>query len=259
MSDLLKEWQGDVLLLTLNRPDKLNALTDEMRQALIDALTEQQNQPKARAILIRANGRGFCVGADLQPGKIQSRRQTIQQDMEAGINRVISLMRSVPMPVVAAVNGPAAGAGFSIALAADIAIANESARFHLSFARIGAVLDGGMSFFLSRKIGATRTSALAMLGENISAQEALEMGLIYRISEDTSLQDDAMALAVKLASGPTMALSLMKEEIELAQTASLEEILAFEARCQGIAFNTDDFEEGVTAFQQQRPTVFKGR
>ncbi|MGO1500989.1 MAG: enoyl-CoA hydratase/isomerase family protein [Marinobacter sp.] len=259
MSDLLKEWHGDVLILTLNRADKLNALTDEMREGLINALAEQQDQPKARAVLIRANGRGFCVGADLQPGKIQSRRETIQQDMEAGINKVISGIRNVPVPVIAAVNGPAAGAGFSIALAADIAIANESARFHLSFARIGAVLDGGMSYFLSRKIGATRTSALAMLGGNISAKEALEMGLVYGVSEDACLQEDALALAIKLASGPTVALSLMKTQIESAQTAPLDEVLAFEARCQGQAFRTDDFEEGVTAFQQQRSASFKGR
>jgi len=259
MCDLLKEWQGDVLILTLNRANKLNALTGEMREELITAFTEQQENPTARAILLRANGRGFCVGADLQPDKILSRRQTIQQEMEAGINRIVALMRSAPVPIVAAVNGPAAGAGFSLALAADIALASKSACFHLAFARIGAVLDGGASFFLSRKIGATRTTALAMLGESIPAEEALEMRLIYGISDDACLQDDALALAARLAKGPSVALGLIKKEVEMAQTGTLEEVLIFEARCQGEAFRTDDFEEGVTAFQQQRTASFRGQ
>ncbi|MBJ6136083.1 enoyl-CoA hydratase/isomerase family protein [Marinobacter litoralis] len=259
MSDLLVEWQDDLLILTLNRAEKLNALTNEMREGLIHALSEQKNEPRARAILIRAAGRGFCVGADLQPDKILSRRETIQQEMEAGINQVVALMRSVPVPIVAAVNGPAAGAGFSIALAADVAIANESATFGLAFARIGAVLDGGASYFLSRTIGAARTRALAMLGKSISAAEALEMRLIYGVSEDSRLQDDALALALQLAKGPTVALGLIKAEVEMAQTAALDEVLTFEARCQGKAFKTEDFEEGITAFQHRRPAEFKGR
>ncbi|MFP3976439.1 MULTISPECIES: enoyl-CoA hydratase-related protein [Marinobacter] len=259
MSDLLTEWQDDLLILTLNRADKLNALTKEMRDGLISALAGQAHEPKARAILIRAEGRGFCVGADLQPDKILARRDTIQQEMEDGINKLVSLMRSIPVPVIAAVNGPAAGAGFSLALAADIAIANESANFSLAFARIGLVMDGGASFFLSRAIGAARTRALAMLGKSISASEALDMRLIYSISEDASLQDDALALALKLSKGPTVALGLIKSEIELAQTATLEEALAFEASCQGKAFKTDDFEEGIGAFQERRPAAFKGQ
>ncbi|WP_417518643.1 enoyl-CoA hydratase-related protein [Marinobacter sp.] len=259
MSDLLTEWQDNLLILTLNRADKLNALTEEMREGLISALAEQKDEPKARAILIRAEGRGFCVGADLQPDKILARRDTIQQEMEDGINKLVSLMRSLPMPVIAAVNGPAAGAGFSLALAADIAIANESANFSLAFARIGLVMDGGASFFLSRAIGAARTRALAMLGKSISASEALDMRLIYSISEDASLQDDALALALKLSKGPTVALGLIKSEIEMAQTATLEEALAFEAICQGKAFKTDDFEEGIGAFQERRSAAFKGQ
>lgn len=259
MSDLLKERRGEVLILTLNRPEKLNALSDEMRRGLQDTLERENREPSARAILLRANGRGFCVGADVDPDNILPRRGDIREQIENGINRVITLMRELPVPIVAAVNGPAAGAGVSLALASDIILAARSARFHLAFVRIGAVLDGGASYFLTRRLGAAKTAELAMLGESLDAERAEQMGLISRAVEDQRLADESLAVGEQLAAGPAVALSLIKREIALADTGTLNEALGFEAECQGKAFASDDFEEGIRAFQDKRKAVFRGR
>lgn len=258
MSDLLKERIGEMLILTLNRPDKLNALSDAMRIGLQETLEQERRSPSARAVLIRANGRGFCVGADVDPDNILPRRADIREQIEHGINRVITLMRELPVPIVAAVNGPAAGAGVSLALASDIVLAGRSARFHLAFVRIGAVLDGGASYFLTRRLGAAKTAELAMLGGNLDAERAEQMGLISRAVDDEALESEALTLGKRLAEGPAVALSLIKREIALADTVPLEEVLRFEAQSQGEAFASDDFEEGIRAFQEKRKAVFKG-
>ncbi|MDC0662971.1 enoyl-CoA hydratase-related protein [Marinobacter sp. SS21] len=259
MSDLRLERKDDVLAITLNRPDKLNALSESMKQGLIDTLTAEARSPSARAVLIRANGRGFCVGADLQPDRIMARRETIGQELEAGVNVIVSLLRQLPVPVIAAVNGAAAGAGFSLALAADMVVAAESATFRLAFSRIGAVLDGGASHFLTRRLGTSRAMALAMLGESLSAAEAHDLGLVYRITADDELARTAGELAQTLARGPSVALGLIKQQLNTAEAHSLEDSLAFEAVCQGKAFLTQDFEEGVSAFLAKRPPRFAGK
>lgn len=259
MSDLLKERDGEVLILTLNRPEKLNALSDEMRLALQETLEQETRSPSARTILIRGAGRGFCVGADVDPDNILPRRARIRDQIEAGVNRVITLMRELPVPIVAAVNGPAAGAGVSLALASDIIVAGGSARFHLAFVRIGAVLDGGASYFLTRRLGAAKAAELAMLGDSLDAQRAEQMGLISRTVDDTMLESETLALSRRLAEGPAVALSLIKREIAVAESGTLTDTLRFEAQCQGRAFASDDFEEGIRAFQEKRKPLFKGR
>lgn len=258
MPDLLSEITNHVLTITLNRPEKLNSLSPDMREGLIGLLQEQTENPSCRAVLIRGNGRGFCTGADVQPEQILKRREHIGEEVEAGINRIIRLITNLPVPVIAAVNGPAAGAGVSLALAADLMLVNRDARFHLSFARIGAVMDGGSSWFLTRTIGARRTASLALTGGNFNAEQALEWGLAYQVVDNDELFDTATTLALKLASGPTTALALIKHQIAQAETQDLDNTLTLEARCQQTAFNTDDFAEGISAHQEKRSANFCG-
>jgi len=259
MSDLLVDRDGDVLILTLNRPERMNAMSDGIRNGLIRELSTEITTGAARAILITGAGRGFCSGADLDLETILARRPVIEGQMNAGINQFVRLMRDIPIPVIAGVNGAAAGAGFGIALSADIIIAAKSAKFYLSFSKIGAVLDGGSSLMLTQKIGASRTAALAMLGGNIDAETAQQWGLVHKVVDDDALKDEALALAKRLASGPTVALGLIKREISAAQSSSLDEALRLEAASQSRAFATADFEEGVRAFGESRKPDFQGR
>jgi len=258
MADIIVERDGDVLILTLNRPERLNALSDSMRSGLLQELSAEMTAQSARAILLTGNGRGFCSGADLEPETIFARRPLIERHIQMGINQVIKTMRDLPVPVIAAVNGPAAGAGFSLALAADIMLVARSAKFHLSFVKIGAVLDGGASSMLVHKIGAARTSALALLGGSIDAQTAEQWGLAFKIVDDDHLAEEALALARRLAEGPPLALGLIKHEISFAQNATLDDVLRHEAAAQGRAFASNDFEEGVQAFLEKRKPKFKG-
>ncbi|PCM43291.1 enoyl-CoA hydratase-related protein [Marinobacter sp. ANT_B65] len=258
MADLLHETNNNILTITLNRPDRLNAMSNEMRESLMQLLTQQTSNPSVRAVVIRANGRGFCTGADVQPEQILARRANIGEQVKKGINQVIKLITSLPVPVVAAVNGPAAGAGVSLALASDLMLVNRDAAFHLSFARIGAVMDGGSSWFLTRAIGARRTAALALTGGNFRAEEALSWGLAHKVVDNDRLWEEANELAKQLASGPTTALGLIKKEIAMAATLDLNSVLDLEAECQQTAFNTSDFAEAIEARQQKRSPEFKG-
>ncbi|MDO6459677.1 enoyl-CoA hydratase-related protein [Granulosicoccaceae sp. 1_MG-2023] len=258
MSDLLAETHDNVLTLTLNRPERLNAMSPAMRESLLEVLTEQSTEPSVRAVLIRANGRGFCTGADVEPAQILARRANIGEQVENGINRIIGLLCSLPLPVIAAVNGPAAGAGVSLALASDLMLVNRDAEFHLAFARIGAVMDGGSSWFLSRAIGPRRTAALALSGGSFSAEEALEWGLACKMTDNETLWSEAARMAEKLAAGPTLAQGLIKKEIAMAATLELGGALSLEAECQQIAFNSDDFAEAIRARQDKRTPHFSG-
>ncbi len=258
---LLVTREGDVLHIRLNRPDQLNALSARMRDGLVEVFRQQVEAPRegaARAILITAAGRGFCSGTDIDPEVILARRPTIQKEMEAGINPLVHYMRSVPVPIIAAVQGPAAGVGFSLAICADLLLVSPSTKLAMTFSRIGAVMDGGASHILPRKIGAARAAALAMLAQTIDADQAVSLGLALKQCEENALQGEAEKLAQKLASGPTRALGLIKEELEFAQSASLADALAFEASVQAKAFASEDFEEGITAFSQKRKPQFRG-
>lgn len=258
---LLISRDGDVLHIRLNRPDRLNALSAGMRDGLVEAFARQCDAPRdeaARAILITAAGRGFCAGADIDPALILARRDTIKAEMEAGISRLVHLMRSVPVPVIAAVQGPAAGVGFSLAICADLLLVAQSAKLVLSFSRIGAMMDGGATHILPRKIGLARAAALAMLAQPVEAQQAVDLGLALKLTEDENLQAEAEKLAQRLASGPTRALGLVKAGLERGQTSTLQEALSFEADAQQRAFASPDFEEGVMAFAERRKPQFRG-
>ncbi len=260
-SHLLVNREGDVLHIRLNRPEQLNAFSPSMRDGLVEAFAKECDAPRetaARAILITAEGRGFCAGADLDPQVILERRGTIGAEMEAGINRLIYMMRSVPVPVIAAVQGPAAGAGFSIALAADLLLVSQSAKLIMSFSRLGAMMDGGATHILPRKIGLARATALAMLAKPVEAQQAVEIGLALDVYEEDALHAEAEKLAQRLARGPTRGLGLIKAGLEYAQTSTLQEALSFEAASQQKAFASPDFEEGIAAFTEKRKPQFSG-
>ena len=258
MSMVLSERRGSIAILTLNNPERYNALGGSLLNDLSAALDEVLGEPRARAVMLTGAGKGFCSGAQFG-GDTFGAGDGIAERMRGSINPVIEKIRNLPIPVVVAVNGAAAGAGVGIALAGDIVIAARSARFILSFVRLGAALDGGTSLFLQRSIGIARARALALLGEPLAAETAAQWGLIWKAVDDADLLNEAMAVAQKLAEGPPVSLGLIKGQIEAAWNASLASTLDDEASSQARAFVTEDLREGAAAFVQKRPARFTGR
>jgi enoyl-CoA hydratase/carnithine racemase len=258
MSMVLTERRGAITILTLNNPEQYNALGGSLLEELNAALDKVLEEPVARAIVLTGAGKGFCSGAQFG-GNTFAAGDSITSRMRGSINPVIEKMRNLPIPMVVAMNGAAAGAGVGIALAGDIVIAARSARFILSFARLGAALDGGTSLFLQRSIGVARARALALLGEPLAAETAAQWGLIWKVVDDGDLLNEALAVAQKLADGPPISLGLIKAQIESAWSSSLADTLDGEAVAQGRAFVTDDLREGAAAFVQKRPARFTGR
>jgi 2-(1,2-epoxy-1,2-dihydrophenyl)acetyl-CoA isomerase len=246
--------------LVLNRPEKLNAVNPAMLTELIQAIDAAESDGATRALLLTGNGRGFCAGQELGPDLTPGPGGP--PDLETLANtyhhEVVRRLRASRLPVVCAVNGVAAGAGASFALACDIVLAAKSARFVQAFVKIGLVPDSGASFFLTHSIGEARARALALLGDAIDAETAASWGMIWKAVDDAALMSEAEALTVTLARGPTGALSRMKQMFAVAGTNSLHAQLDLEARLQGEAGRTGDYAEGVRAFQEKRPPVFKG-
>jgi 2-(1,2-epoxy-1,2-dihydrophenyl)acetyl-CoA isomerase len=257
MSMVVSERRGSIAILTLNNPERYNALGGSLLNDLNVALDEALGEPRARAVLLTGAGKGFCSGAQFGGDTFGAGEGIAER--RGSINPVIEKIRNLPIPVVVAVNGAAAGAGVGIALAGDIVIAARSARFILSFVRLGAALDGGTSLFLQRSIGAARARALALLGEPLAAETAAEWGLIWKTVDDADLLEEAMAVAQKLADGPPVSLGLIKGQIEAAWNSSLASTLDDEASSQARAFVTEDLREGAAAFVQKRPARFTGR
>ena len=261
MSDtVLVTTDGPLRLITLNRPEKLNAFTEEMHLALRAALESARDDDACRAVLLTGAGRGFCAGQDLgdrdpAKGEVPDLGETLRNFF----NPNIRLIRDMPKPVIAAVNGAAAGAGANIALACDIVLAARGAKFLQAFARIGLIPDAGGSWALTRLVGPARARALAMLAEPLPAETAADWGLIWKAVDDDRLMAAARDMAGKLANGPTTGLALTKQAILAAATNTLEEQLDLEAALQSRAGSTDDYREGVTAFLEKRPPRFTGR
>jgi 2-(1,2-epoxy-1,2-dihydrophenyl)acetyl-CoA isomerase len=250
---ILVEKRAGYRQITLNRPDRLNALTAAMGTTLLAALSEAEADPECRAILLTGAGRGFCAGQDLVE---------VGADIKGlldGYNAVIRKLRALEMPVVCAVNGVAAGAGANLALACDIVLAAKSASFVQAFARIGLIPDVGGTWFLPRLVGAARARALAMLAEPLPAERAEAWGLIWQAIDDDTLMDAAQALAARLAQGPTVGLALMKRALDAAGSNTLDQQLDLERDLQGEAARTPDYAEGVRAFLERRPAKFTGR
>ena len=250
-----------VLTLTLNRPEKLNSFNEEMHLALRDGIRRAHDDDAVRAVLLTGAGRGFCAGQDL--GDRDPRKggpaPDLGQTLENFYNPTLRLIRSLEKPVICAVNGVAAGAGANIAFACDIVLAAKSARFIQAFAKIGLVPDAGGTWSLARILGEPRAKALALTAEPLPAERAAEWGLIWKVVEDDALIAEAGALAASLAAGPTLGLGLTKRLIQQAATNTLDEQLDLERDCQQQAGRSADYAEGVTAFLEKRPAMFRGK
>jgi 2-(1,2-epoxy-1,2-dihydrophenyl)acetyl-CoA isomerase len=252
---------GDGLAtITLNQPEKLNAVSRRMIGELKDCWEKLAADNAVRAVLLTGAGRGFCAGADLaDPDRAQGPMADSGAALEHFFNPVIRTMRSLPKPIVAAVNGVAAGVGMSFVMASDIAIAARSASFLQAFARIGLVPDGGSTWFLPRLIGDARARALAMLAQQIPAEKAHAWGLIWDVVDDHALMEAATAVARRLANGPTLSLASIKKALNAAHDNDLSAQLDLERDLQRELGRSEDFKEGVAAFLAKRPAQFKGR
>lgn len=244
--------------ITLNRPEKYHSFIRDMAMQLQDALDKCGDNDKVRAIFITATGKAFCAGQDLAEA-IDPAIPSISKIIQEHYNPIIRKIRNIEKPVIAAVNGVAAGAGASLALACDIVVATESASFVQAFSKIGLVPDSGSTFFLPRLIGMQKATALMMSAEPISAKDAEEMGMIYKTYSDESFNRDSWDLASKLAKMPTKGLGLTKRLLNASISNNLEGQLDMEDKCQVIAAETDDFKEGVQAFLEKRKANFKGK
>jgi 2-(1,2-epoxy-1,2-dihydrophenyl)acetyl-CoA isomerase len=250
-----------VATITLNRPDSLNSLTQEAKEALRDAVGQVAGDPAVRAVVLTGAGRAFCAGQDLREhaAMLAAHDSAPLNTVREHFNPIVLALAEMPKPVVAAVNGMAAGAGASLAFAADFRIAAEGAKFLLAFANIGLTLDSGASWTLPRLIGHARATALALLAEPVTAEHALEMGLVNVVAPDDRVAAAAAELAGRLAAGPTAAYAAIKESLRYAWTATLAEALDKEAALQTRVGGTEDHRLATTAFLNRERPTFTGR
>lgn len=254
---LLVEFDGAIATLTLDRPAALNALTVPMKQALLEALTSIAADRAVRAVILTGAGRAFCAGQDLAE-RDDPTAAPLDVELRERYNPVVLMLRAMDQPVIAAVNGVAAGAGASLAFACDLRIASDDARFVLAFGRIGLVPDSGATWFLPRLIGAARATELAMLGDTIAADDALRLGLVSRVVPGDTLVAEARSMADRLAAAAPGAIAATKHALERSWSIDLNQALEDEARLQGIAGASADHAEGLAAFREKRPPRFKG-
>ncbi|MFS4580754.1 2-(1,2-epoxy-1,2-dihydrophenyl)acetyl-CoA isomerase PaaG [Phaeobacter sp. C3_T13_0] len=256
---LLIKDHGSWVEITLNRPDRLNSFNEDMHHALRAALEASRDQGK-RAVLLTGAGRGFCAGQDL--GDRDPRKMDSSPDLGHTVRTfyapLVNLIRSLEFPVICAVNGVAAGAGANLALACDMVLAADSAKFIQSFSKVGLIPDTGGSWHLPRLLGEARAKGLALTAEPLPAQKAAEWGLIWKALPDEDLMDEARAMADKFANGPTLGLGLTKFCIQGAATNTLSEQLEIEADAMKTCGESADYAEGVASFLEKRTPVFKG-
>jgi 2-(1,2-epoxy-1,2-dihydrophenyl)acetyl-CoA isomerase len=251
------EVDGPVATLTLHRPAALNALTVPVKVALREALESIAADRTVRAVILTGAGRAFCAGQDLAE-RDEPDAAPLDVEVRERYNPIIRTLRSMGQPVIAAVNGVAAGAGASLAFACDLRIAAEEARFVLAFGRIGLVPDSGATWFLPRLVGPAKAAELALVGDPVDAAEALRLGLVWRVVPGDQLMTEARELAGRLAAGAPLALSLTKGALDRSLTIDLDEALDGEAKLQGIAGASADHAEGLAAFREKRSPRFEG-
>lgn len=253
---------GDqVSYITLNRPEVLNALTPDQRDRVIQLLSEASGDPDVRAVVLTGTGRGFCAGADLRGAATTGDRVTgdVARTLRLGAQRLIAAVLDCEKPVIAVVNGTAAGLGAHLAFACDLVLAAESARFIEVFIRRGLVPDGGGAYLLPRLIGPQRAKELMFFGDTLTAREAERLGLVNRVLEDGELAKTAGEWAARLATGPTRTLALTKQLVNASLDADRTTAFAAEAAAQEINMTTQDAQEGVTSFVERRNPKYRGR
>jgi 2-(1,2-epoxy-1,2-dihydrophenyl)acetyl-CoA isomerase len=258
-NSILLKIENKVAYITLNRPEVFNSFNREMAFLLHDTLDACEKNESVRAIVLTGNGKAFCAGQDLKEVTSPELNPGFKKILEEHYNPIITRIRAIKKPIVAAVNGVAAGAGANIALACDIVVAHEKVSFIQAFSLIGLVPDSAGTFFLPRLIGFQKAQALAMLGDKIGAEEADKMGMIYKLIPLENFEDEVNQLALKLANMPTKALGMIKELFNKSMTNTLEAQLALESKLQIEAAQSEDYAEGVAAFIEKRKPEFKGK
>lgn len=258
MSSILLKIENNIAFINLNRPEVFNSFNREMALLLQKNLDDCAKDVNVRAIIITGNGKAFCAGQDLKEVTTPELNPGFRKILEEHYNPIIQKIRTIEKPIIAAVNGVAAGAGANIALACDIVVASENGSFIQAFSKIGLIPDSAGTFFLPRLIGLQKATALMMLGDKVSATEAVNLGMIYKVIPTATFEEEVLALASTLAQMPTKALGLTKRLLNQSMTNNLEQQLALESDLQIEASSSNDYNEGVTAFVEKRAPIFKG-
>lgn len=256
---LLREFRNNLAKITLNRPESFNSFNQEMALSLQKTLDECAQNKDVRAILITGKGKAFCAGQDLKEVTSEKLNPGFKAILDEHYNPIIRRIREIEKPVIAAVNGVAAGAGANIALACDVVVASENASFIQAFSKIGLIPDSGGTYFLPRLIGFQKASALMLLGDKVSAEEAEKMGMVYKVFPAENFEKEAEQIAEKLAQMPTGALGKTKQALNASLENSLEEQLKLESKLQIECAQGAEYKEGVTAFVEKRKPNFKGK
>lgn len=261
--DLLERKEGRVAILTMNRPDRLNAMSGDMLDAMLEALSRLANDPDTGCVILTGAGRGFCAGGDVKSmaagsefpdATMEDKAQQLRAKMESS-----RMLHEMPKPTIAMVRGPAAGAGLSLALACDIRVASDTTKMTTAFANVGYSGDFGGSYFLTRLVGTAKARELYYTADKVEAAEALGLGMVNKVVADDQLEAETMALANKMANGPRIALRYMKRNMNAAETGSLSDCFDLEAMHHTRTGMTDDHREAAQAFVDKKTPVFKGR